>query len=105
MKVKQSGFNEMMPRLMIAPGEGNFEPFDGYIEIVFTGYNDDGIYQIFEQAFTRINVSFSGMMSAEETALWAEALTLAANLAANKASPAMPENVLQEWRKIKKSLS
>ena len=105
MKVKQSGFNEMMPRLMIAPGEGDFAPFDGYIEIVFTGYNDDGMYEVFGQAAVRINVSFSGMMTANETAGWAEALTLAADLAANKVNSAMPENVLNEWRTIKRNLA
>lgn len=100
MKVKQSGFNDELPRIKIAPGNGDFEPLEGNIELVLSGYNEDGILEFYEQSKIRVNVSFGNDgISADEAREWRDVLDIAVGLAKKSPYPWTPDNVLSEYKK------
>lgn len=105
MKVKQSGPNKQLQRLQLAPGNGDFEPLCGYVEIVFSGYTLNDAFTVYKPAKIRINISASDLMEFDEVKEWRDVLDIAVGLSKNKPLYITPENVLKEWEEIKTLLA
>jgi len=107
MKAEQSGINYQLPRIRIAPGEGDFEPFGGHLEIVFSGWTPDGVFEIYHPAKVRVNVSFgSNELDPKMIDEWAEVFCVAAALArGDEVRLWMPENVVEEYDKAVRTLA
>ncbi len=101
MKVEQSGINYNLPRIRIAHGEGKIEPFEGYIEIVFAGYDiDTGGRVIYQPAKIRVNMSTSTEQDVENVTAFIELLQTAVSVATGDLKANLPDNVLSERAKV-----
>ena len=84
------------PRVELMPDSGEFDGINGFIEVSFFDFDDDGrrVYR----PLVRGNVGFSGRMNPEDSHYWGECFIAAYDIAVRK----MPLIRLNQVAEIKR---